>query len=585
MGTQWFFRRRGEWEPFGQLENMELEAAEMSGEDRVEFGAGRYPAIVSERIQHNFDAGTQRDILRGTWFFQRSDGTLCPYPEDLAETLEATFLRNNGMRRENSSGEPVAATGEPVAVPVDSQRTVYMAIEEGEYAQLHCDTHTVRWVTIVYTEGSLPIKAVTPWTRAQQQQNLTLNPSPSICGTAPAESPEEGAFRLVQWWCQRAGTWQHYNDADNEALEAAYQQPRHSLVRVCGDAAVVDIISKTERTVDGAVFPLLRSKWHVQRSDGSLWPFNNADNTALEKEFVVSPLDCLDHFRVEGHLAALAAKNLSGADFGIPACGMLEADASGANSAEFQSLGARLLLVHTSPPEEALAALVQVVTLLASALVKEQPSQLSAASAHSCGALVKEAPHTLSAASSHTSYTCMLRQAGSCEGAELLARALALVYLKARSSGSYMHMRAQEHSSASLQHTSASSLQHTSASYLQHTSASDKQMRPQEHKSPPRAAACGGGGGGGWGAGGGGVGLAAAVRRLGAHVDESRRMLLRCGVDVYGGGGGGGGGEHPADLARSGSVRLLRRCVEVFAAMAQALVLRAAPQGLELPHL
>jgi len=81
------------------------------------------------------------------------------------------------------------------------------------------------------------------------------------------------------------------------------------------------------------------------------------------------------------------------------------------------------------------------------------------------------------------------------------------------------------------------------------------------------------------------VGLAAAVRRLGAHVDESRRMLLRCGVDVYGGGGGGGGGEHPADLARSGSVRLLRRCVEVFAAMAEAHVHCPAPPGLELPHL
>ena len=82
------------------------------------------------------------------------------------------------------------------------------------------------------------------------------------------------------------------------------------------------------------------------------------------------------------------------------------------------------------------------------------------------------------------------------------------------------------------------------------------------------------------------MGLAAAVRRLGAHVDESRRMLLRYGVDVYGGGGGGGGGgEHPADLARSASVRLLRRCVEVFAAMAEAHVHRPAPPGLELPHL
>ena len=82
------------------------------------------------------------------------------------------------------------------------------------------------------------------------------------------------------------------------------------------------------------------------------------------------------------------------------------------------------------------------------------------------------------------------------------------------------------------------------------------------------------------------MGLAAAVRRLGAHVDESRRMLLRCGVDVYGGGGGGGGGgEHPADLARSASVRLLRRCVEVLAAMAEAALHRPPPQGLELPHL
>ena len=66
--AQWFYQRRGEWEPFGGVENAELEDAWLGGRDSVEFGEGRFRAVLPARIQHNHDAGTRRQILRGTWF-------------------------------------------------------------------------------------------------------------------------------------------------------------------------------------------------------------------------------------------------------------------------------------------------------------------------------------------------------------------------------------------------------------------------------------------------------------------------------------------------------------------------------------
>ena len=63
------------------------------GENRVEFGAGHFPVVLSERRQYNTldDTSRERMLLRGTWFFQRSDGTLQPYSEDIAHTLELSF--------------------------------------------------------------------------------------------------------------------------------------------------------------------------------------------------------------------------------------------------------------------------------------------------------------------------------------------------------------------------------------------------------------------------------------------------------------------------------------------------------------
>jgi len=57
-------------------ENTVLERSFLTGIDRVEFGAGVFPAIISERKQLNEHTQNHRQMLRGTWYFQRSDGTL-----------------------------------------------------------------------------------------------------------------------------------------------------------------------------------------------------------------------------------------------------------------------------------------------------------------------------------------------------------------------------------------------------------------------------------------------------------------------------------------------------------------------------
>lgn len=149
LGVQWFYLRREQWEPFEELENTELEDALTAGRARVEFGAGRYPAVLSQRVQYNHDNGSHRQILRGSWFWQRSDGTLCPYPEDVASTLEL------GFDEAATQGEPANAL---CGVPVDSQRTVYRAETPGEFVQVHQGSRKTRWVSVKYKRGALPIE-------------------------------------------------------------------------------------------------------------------------------------------------------------------------------------------------------------------------------------------------------------------------------------------------------------------------------------------------------------------------------------------------------------------------------------------
>jgi hypothetical protein len=66
-------------------------------------------------------------VCIGTWFFQKNDGTMYPYTEELAGYLTNTFLREGG--------------GWLGRVEVGNNRYVCRAVG-GEYAQEHSQTHT-----------------------------------------------------------------------------------------------------------------------------------------------------------------------------------------------------------------------------------------------------------------------------------------------------------------------------------------------------------------------------------------------------------------------------------------------------------
>jgi len=91
-----------------------------------------YPAVLSQRIQHNFDANSTRGILRGTWYFQKSDGTLYPYTEEIAAELESAF-------RTGCHGR---------GVEVDDKRVVYRAMEQFQYAQVVYVFHVCKSVCL-----------------------------------------------------------------------------------------------------------------------------------------------------------------------------------------------------------------------------------------------------------------------------------------------------------------------------------------------------------------------------------------------------------------------------------------------------
>lgn len=245
----------------------------------------------------------------------------------------------------------------PRSAKVDDCRKVFRATEEGEYAQVQQDTQKVRWVTIMYSEGSLPIRSVTPVFPDAVQEKSPSHASTEARGMAKS-------VQQIQWWCKRHGVWQCYGDIDNRKLEIAYDPPQRVRVAVCEGHAVVDMISKTESNNDGSVNPVLRARWHVQRSDGTLLPFSEIDGANLEQGLVLGPMEFVaDHYfaqRLEGLRARQeGAARRSAAD---PAHRMLDGRL---NPMAWEWLGAQCARLDRSHPEESLAALSQVLEALA----------------------------------------------------------------------------------------------------------------------------------------------------------------------------------------------------------------------------
>jgi hypothetical protein len=177
----------------------------------------------------------------------------------------------------------------PRSAAVDSQRGVFRAEEDGEFAQVHQDTQTVRWVTRdVYAEGSLPIRHVTP-----------RLPTPEVHqdGGLDCAADRARVVRLDQWWYELSGVWQTYSDRDNKRLEEAYDPPRRVRVAVRDGEGEADVILMAERSQQGEVLPLLRARWHVQRSDGTFLPFSHIDSANIEQALVLGPfLFVADHY-------------------------------------------------------------------------------------------------------------------------------------------------------------------------------------------------------------------------------------------------------------------------------------------------
>ncbi|EKX43416.1 hypothetical protein GUITHDRAFT_140466 [Guillardia theta CCMP2712] len=234
---QWFYKRGDRWEPFGETENVALEEAFMNRESLVDhssfveildFGRGVYPAYVDERVQYNHEAGSKRDILRGSWFFQRSDGSLCPFTEIEAYKLEVGFpagkISFSANRRRLCTGTCVRF------IPLSSDNFV-------DAIQVNLQSKSVRWVTPAYEPGHLPRREVKPlidacWASTElscflinDEEKVEENNTSNNSSGFPTPREEADQMQKVRWWWRDIGmgTWQAFSFEDSREIEKAWK--------------------------------------------------------------------------------------------------------------------------------------------------------------------------------------------------------------------------------------------------------------------------------------------------------------------------------------------------------------------------
>jgi hypothetical protein len=135
MTYHWWFKTSGTWVPYTCNDSAELEHAHSLGLDHVELQSGMVSVAISDRSQQS--AGEQHSILRGLWYFEKSNGSMSPYPEDFASELEAWLLA------------PECCT----MVAVDKLRSVRRS-HAGSFEQVRSGTGKIRRVI----RGFLPSK-------------------------------------------------------------------------------------------------------------------------------------------------------------------------------------------------------------------------------------------------------------------------------------------------------------------------------------------------------------------------------------------------------------------------------------------
>ena len=151
--VHWFFRRSdGQWTPYSAEDSDRIEGACQEESVEIPLAGGGYSVRVQEREQRRLDNDTRRAVLRGTWFFQRSDGRMQPYTEDLAAALQQTFAPAlAAWEAGNNDGET-----QGLSVETGEDRKV-MYIGSGRFVQVRGDQTLGRMVSCGFDpDGALP---------------------------------------------------------------------------------------------------------------------------------------------------------------------------------------------------------------------------------------------------------------------------------------------------------------------------------------------------------------------------------------------------------------------------------------------
>ena len=124
--ARWFYRERrdeGVWLLFDGDESDQIEGAWRRGRASVLLpGLAARKVRVAERTVEDVESGVTTALVRGTWFFARSDRLLQPYPEPVAERLEACIAREH-----RAAGVP----RESFRFDAGDQRVIYLAAGGG----------------------------------------------------------------------------------------------------------------------------------------------------------------------------------------------------------------------------------------------------------------------------------------------------------------------------------------------------------------------------------------------------------------------------------------------------------------------
>ena len=282
--AHWFFQRSdGQWAAYSDEDSDALERALVGRQPEWALPGGEYTVLVQDRVQVRTDNNTRRPVLRGTWHYARSDGRTQPYPEDVAEALEAAFAPVLAA----GAGNP--ALDEQVGLMVDvgaERRVVY--IGAGSFVQQRGDQPHGRAVLRGYSEEN----------PASSSEDLAIA-LPAEALRRPANPIRDMAQGYVDGYAEGAGAARNmasWMDAQqpNVALplrSRAGEEPTGSgeagckseleMLQAHAGALLADDLGSL--TTPASLLPMYgKGRWYWARNEGSLQKIPAEESEALE---------------------------------------------------------------------------------------------------------------------------------------------------------------------------------------------------------------------------------------------------------------------------------------------------------------